>query len=133
MWIRGICALKPGVPGLSENIRVRSVLGRFLEHSRVFLFGRGGNPEALIGSADMMHRNLDRRIEALVSLSRQEQVRELGQLMDLGMADSSASWWLGPDGSWEPHRHDGEGHPLLDVQDYLIAAKRRPGSRAAST
>ncbi len=133
LWIRGICALKPGVPGLSENIRVRSVLGRFLEHSRVFLFGRGGNPEALIGSADMMHRNLDRRIEALVSLSRQEQVRELGQLMDLGMADSSASWWLGPDGSWEPHRHDGEGHPLLDVQDYLIAAKRRPGSRAAST
>jgi polyphosphate kinase len=133
LWIRGICALKPGVPGLSENIRVRSVLGRFLEHSRVFLFGRGGNPEALIGSADMMHRNLDRRIEALVSLSRQEQVRELGQLMDLGMADSSASWWLGPDGSWEPHRHDGEGHPLLDVQDYLIAAKRRPGSRASST
>ncbi len=133
LWIRGICALKPGVPGLSENIRVRSVLGRFLEHSRVFLFGRGGNPEALIGSADMMHRNLDRRIEALVSLSRQEQVRELGQLMDLGMADSSASWWLGPDGSWEPHRHDGEGHPLLDVQDYLIAAKRRPGSRTSST
>ena len=81
----------------------------------------------------MMHRNLDRRIEALVSLSRQEQVRELGQLIDLGMADSSASWWLGPDGSWEPHRHDDEGHPLLDVQDYLIAAKRRPGSRAAST
>jgi polyphosphate kinase len=133
LWIRGICALKPGVPGLSENIRVRSVLGRFLEHSRVFLFGRGGNPEALIGSADMMHRNLDRRIEALVSLSRQEQVRELGQLMDLGMADSSASWWLGPDGSWEPHRHDGEGRPLLDVQHYLIAAKRRPGSRASST
>jgi polyphosphate kinase len=133
LWIRGICALKPGVPGLSENIRVRSVLGRFLEHSRLFLFGHGGNPEALIGSADMMHRNLDRRIEALVSLGRQEQVRELSRLMDLGMADSSASWWLGPDGSWEPHRHDDKGRPLLDVQDYLITAKRRPGSRAAIT
>jgi polyphosphate kinase len=133
LWIRGICALRPGVPGLSENIRVRSVLGRFLEHSRVFLFARGGQPEALIGSADMMHRNLDRRIEALVSLGRQEQVRELGRLMDLGMADSSASWWLGPDGTWTAHRHDDDGRPLLDVQDYLITAKRRPGSRATTT
>ena len=74
---RGICSVRPGVPGLSENIRVRSILGRFLEHSRVFWFENGGTPSAWIGSADLMHRNLDRRVEALVALPGQAQIDEV--------------------------------------------------------
>ena len=87
VWVRGICALRPGVPGLSETIEVRSVLGRFLEHSRVFLFGGGGEPQAFIGSADMMHRNLDRRVEALVRITERAHVAELQSLMARGMSD----------------------------------------------
>ncbi len=106
---RGICALRPGLPGLSETIRVRSILGRFLEHSRIFWFENAGSPEAWIGSADMMHRNLDRRVEALVRLPGQAQVDEVGRLLDLAFAERTASWWLGPTGEWERHAFDADG------------------------
>jgi polyphosphate kinase len=122
---RGICALRPGVPGLSENVRVRSVLGRFLEHSRVFWFENAGTPCAWIGSADLMHRNLDRRVEALVQLPREAQVEEVGRLLDLAFDDGTASWWLQPDGDWVRRAFDDEGAPLLDMQDVLIQTKRR--------
>jgi polyphosphate kinase len=125
LLVRGICALRPGVPGLSPTIRVRSVLGRFLEHSRVFWFENGGSPEAWIGSADLMHRNLDRRVECLVSLPGQPQIDEVGRLLDLAFDDGTASWWLEPSGKWVRHHLDAAGEPLRDLQETLVAAKRR--------
>ena len=116
--IRGICALRPGVPGLSENVRVRSVLGRFLEHSRVYWFENGGEPEAWIGSADLMHRNLDRRVEVLVRVPGQEEVDALGELLDLAFGDDTDAWDLDPDGGWR-HR-TGEIH----LQEALIERQR---------
>jgi polyphosphate kinase len=120
IWVRGICSLKPSVDGLSENIRVRSVLGRYLEHSRIFFFENGGDPQVFIGSADMMHRNLDRRVEALVRLTREEHLTELGALFDLAMSDETSSWWLGNNGGWERHDRTGHGRPLADLHEVLI-------------
>jgi polyphosphate kinase len=97
---RAICALRPGVPGLSESIEVRSILGRFLEHSRVFWFDNGGEPEAWIGSADMMHRNLDRRVEVLVRLPETQLVDEVGEMLDLAFAPETFAWELRSDGDW---------------------------------
>ncbi|MFL6000976.1 MAG: RNA degradosome polyphosphate kinase, partial [Streptomyces sp.] len=125
VWVRGICAIRPGVAGMSENIRVRSILGRFLEHSRVFGFGNGGEPEMWIGSADMMHRNLDRRIEALVRVTDPAHRAALNRLLETGMSDTTASWHLGPDGEWTRHAMDADGQPLRNVQEMLIDARRR--------
>ena len=132
---RGICALKPGVPGLSENIRVRSILGRFLEHSRIYAFcnadgpqigeGPASGPEVYIGSADLMHRNLDRRVEALVRVTAPEQIDELIKYVDLQMADSTMSWHMQPDGTYVLHTKDDEGRPLVDSQEYLIRKHQR--------
>ncbi|MCE0487335.1 RNA degradosome polyphosphate kinase [Ornithinimicrobium sediminis] len=132
IWVRGICALRPGVPGLSETITVRSVLGRFLEHSRIFAFGAQGESGVFIGSADMMHRNLDRRVEALASIADKDQVRHIVKLMDRGMSDDIGSWHLGSDGQWTRHHLGDDGMPLPDLQTELIeryAARRRPGRR----
>ncbi|GAA1255438.1 RNA degradosome polyphosphate kinase [Janibacter melonis] len=130
VWVRGICALRPGVEGLSENIRVHSVLGRFLEHSRVFVFGTDEHREAWIGSADMMHRNLDRRVEALVRMRDPRHVDELFELMAKGMSGDYAHWSLRGDGRWT-RQHRGEEELLPDVQAQLIAmyAKRRRKAR----
>ncbi|MFJ9415524.1 RNA degradosome polyphosphate kinase [Streptomyces sp. NPDC101227] len=125
IWVRGICALRPGVAGLSENIRVRSILGRFLEHSRVFAFGNGGEPEVWLGSADMMHRNLDRRIEALVRVTDPAHRASLSRLLETGVSDTTSSWHLGPDGDWTRHAVDADGAPLRNVQEMLIDARRR--------
>ncbi|HZI97074.1 MAG TPA: RNA degradosome polyphosphate kinase [Actinomycetales bacterium] len=123
--VRGICALRPGVPGLSETIRVRSVLGRFLEHSRLFAFAGGGDPVMYIGSADLMHRNLDRRVEALVRITDPGGIAELDELLRCTMDAGTASWHLGPDGVWTRHHLDADGEPLRDLQEHLIATRSR--------
>ncbi|GAA5107825.1 RNA degradosome polyphosphate kinase [Alloalcanivorax gelatiniphagus] len=117
--IRGICALRPGVPGLSETVRVRSILGRFLEHSRIFWFDNGGDPSVWIGSADMMHRNLDRRVEVLVRLRDPHVVEEVGTLLDLALDEQTTAWELGADGEWQLQ------HGARHLHDELIIRQRR--------
>jgi polyphosphate kinase len=127
LWIRGICGLRPAVPGLSETVRVRSIVGRFLEHSRIYAFGTGAGEspsEVWIGSPDMMHRNLDRRVETLVRVTDHQQQAQLRQLMNLAMSPRTASWWLDGDGSWTRHHLDSAGAPLTDIQDLLIRSRR---------
>ena len=121
--VRGMCALKPGLPGLSERIRVRSILGRFLEHSRIFRFCGGGNEEIWIGSADAMHRNLDRRVEAMVRVRDQPACDRLIRLLDLATSDRIACWTLDADCNWVMQKTDANGDPRLDYQELLVAGQ----------
>jgi polyphosphate kinase len=123
LWVRGICALRPGVPGMSENIRVVSILGRFLEHSRVYQFENGGTLEVWAGSADMMHRNLDRRVEVLVSLSGTH-AQTVADLFDSAFDPATSTWHLGGDGAWIRRSIGPDGEPLIDLQELLVAASR---------
>jgi polyphosphate kinase len=127
IWVRGICAVRPGVPGLSENVRVISILGRFLEHSRVYAFANGGNREAWIGSADLMHRNLDRRVETLVRLVDPEEVADLDALFDFAFDPETSAWDLASDGTWTRRLYDANGGHLRDYQESLIEIKRKRG------
>jgi len=102
LLVRAICSLRPDVPGLSESITVRSILGRFLEHSRIYYFANGGNEEIYMGSADMMHRNLDRRVETLVRLEPPEIKGRLRAVLELGLADRANAWSLDAQGNWAP-------------------------------
>jgi polyphosphate kinase len=125
VWVRGICCIRAGVPGLSENVRARSILGRFLEHSRILAFENGGDAEYWIGSADLMHRSFDRRVEALVRLASREHEAELGALFDLAFDDGVASWRLMPDSEWIRVNRSPDGEPLFELQQVLIERKRR--------
>jgi len=132
LWVRGICGVRPGHPGLSENIRVRSILGRYLEHSRIFSFAGGGEPLVYIGSADLMHRNLDRRVEALVRITDPGHVGELEALFDLAFDDAVSSWTLDSEGVWTRHHLDAKGKPLIDMQEKIMrqtAQRPRRGNR----
>lgn len=131
IWVRGICAIRPGVPGLSETIQVRSVLGRYLEHSRIFSFANAGEPTAFIGSADMMHRNLDRRVEALVQLTAPEHLAEIEGLFDEAMSDGVSAWRLAADGTWTRRHRSDEGDALVDLQDSVMTriSRRKRNAR----
>ncbi|MFC0508459.1 RNA degradosome polyphosphate kinase [Micromonospora costi] len=127
LLIRGMCALRPGVPGLSENIRVRSILGRFLEHSRIFRFGNNGDGEFWIGSADLMHRNLDRRVEALVQVTDPVARAELDHVLTAAMSPEIEAFELAGDGTWTRRTGTPE-EPLAHLQDLLL---RRVGDTAS--
>jgi polyphosphate kinase len=99
--VRSMCSLRPGVPGLSERITVRSIVGRFLEHSRIFRFGAGGQPDYYLGSSDIMQRNLDRRVEAVVPVTDPKLCARLAEILDTALADDVLAWELQPDGSWQ--------------------------------
>jgi polyphosphate kinase len=118
--IRGICALRPGITGLSENIRVRSVLGRFLEHSRIFHFANNGNDELYIGSADLMDRNLNRRVESLVLIEDKAHKAELIKIFDQYLDSTIVSWHLLQDGNWKLINRDSDGKALQDLHAKMI-------------
>ena len=128
--VRGMCSLKPGVAGLSENITVRSILGRYLEHSRVFRFVNGGTPLVFIGSADMMHRNLDRRVETLVRLRQEDHLSQIQRLFELAMHPQASSWNLNSDGTWLRNGPVSPDTELFDLQDQVMSRTLtlRPGA-----
>ena len=125
--VRGICALRPGVPGLSENITVRSILGRFLEHSRIFYFTNGGAEEVWIGSADLMHRNLDRRVESMVRIEQTDHKRMLFRALDSYLAPTTVRWEMASNGDWKHISKSSSGEPLTELHDQVIKWYRARG------
>jgi polyphosphate kinase len=122
--VRGIAGLRPGVEGVSENVRVISIVGRFLEHARSFAFTAGGETAYWIGSADMMARNLDNRVELIAPVEDPAAAAEIQEVLDLQLADTALAWELGPDGSWtrvEPE----PGEPPLNSQEALMERASR--------
>jgi polyphosphate kinase len=129
--IRGICALRPGVPGVSENIRVVSIVGRFLEHSRIFSFERSGETRIYIGSADLMPRNLYNRVELLSPVEDEVNREQLVDVLDRSFADNTNSWELGSDGVWS--RLTINGDPPRNLQTELIELHAERAKEVAST
>lgn len=129
--VRGICAVKAGQKGYSETIRVRSVLGRYLEHSRIYSFENEGDPIVYIGSADLMHRNLDRRVEALVQLKQEDHLEQIRELFELAFSPETAAWTLEADNSWQRHSIGNDGKQLNDMQDVLMQQRSRFRVRSA--
>jgi polyphosphate kinase len=129
--IRGACTLVPGVPELSERIRVRSIVGEFLEHSRIWRFENGGEPEWFIGSADLMDRNLDRRVEAFVPIEDSEARAEIDEILRLLLADDRRSWQLSSDGRWQRVERITGVPGTIDAQQ-LLKARAAERSEAAA-
>jgi polyphosphate kinase len=145
LLIRDTCRLRPGIPGLSEDVRVLSIVGRFLEHARIYHFGGGGSPEYYIGSADCMTRNLESRVETLAPVEDPLLQQELQQIIDVQFDDYRSGWEMQPDGSYVQRRPEGRGETaakgsqlvLIDLARQRLAAglsrKRKPGLRYAHT
>ena len=125
--VRGICALRPGVEGVSENIEVVSVLGRFLEHSRIYCFERPGETRIYTGSADLMPRNLYNRVELVIPVEDEAVRQDMLDILDLSLTDNAGAWMLDAEGEWR-RRHRAEGEPVRDVQATMI---ERSTARAA--
>jgi polyphosphate kinase len=133
---RSICMLRPGVPGMSENIQVRSIVGRYLEHSRVYAFEIGDQTEIFLGSADLMTRNLDRRVEVLVPVEQPRLRQELTAVFDSAVADTESSWELGADGTWSRRRRSKDerthGHQVNLHRRAKARSRRASGARTRS-
>jgi polyphosphate kinase len=120
LQVRGICCLRPGVPGISDNITVTSVVGRFLEHPRMYYFRNGGDEELLMGSADLMPRNLDRRVEQLFPIEDPDLRESLYEhVLRVHLQDNMQARRLLPNGEYE-RVHPGDGEPELDSQTWMI-------------
>ena len=118
LLVRGICCLRPGVDGLSENIRVVSLVGRFLEHSRIYLFRNGGIPEVFLGSADLMPRNINSRVEALTPVSDLDLIAELCEILEVQLTDNANASVLQVDGTYA--RVEAGTADVLDSHQYFI-------------
>jgi polyphosphate kinase len=130
--IRGICSLWPGIPGVSEGIRVRSIVGQYLEHSRVFSFSNGGRPELFIGSADLMERNLDRRVEAIVPIEDLEARARIDEVLKVMLADDRRSWQLGADGEYRRTEEINSAEGTIDTFETLMKRAVESAEEAAA-
>jgi polyphosphate kinase len=122
---RSICCLRPGVTGLSETIRVRSLVGRYLEHSRVFRFGTGADATYLFGSADLMQRNLDRRVEVLAPVNDPSLRARIDEILEVLAADETLAWELMPDGNWQPPRKTRGANAHVQLEELAVERARR--------
>jgi polyphosphate kinase len=123
--VRGTCSLRFSKVAKFESVRIRSILGRFLEHSRIYNFHNDGTPEFYIGSADIMERNLDRRVEALVRIEHPEHQRELSEILDLSISERFRAWTMNRDDNWDYSKSDSEGKALEDFQEHFIERYRK--------
>lgn len=125
LYVRGACSFRMSKVAKYRNVQVRSILGRFLEHSRIYNFHNGGDPEFYIGSADIMERNLDRRVEALIRIDEAEHKAELAMILELSHSPRFRMWEMAEDDTWQYRKNGPEGKPLEDFQEYFIERNKK--------
>ena len=129
LWVRGICCLRPGMPGISDNIHVTSILGRFLEHSRIYYFRNGGDAQIYLGSADLMPRNIDRRVEVLFPVQEHNMIQHIREnILDMYSKDNLKARHMLPDGSY-CRLYPAENETPLNIQEWFIAQRRDLGAK----